>query len=117
MGNIRYTCGKPFEQAFVEFTDAWSRLEVRQAIDLKGEDYIHLLSKKIAEVYLPTISGAPIAAPKDYTADNIDRCDTRLVTWLSGVPMKVLKDITDMGEALGAELFAIVEKTTDTLAP
>jgi len=117
MGVIRYECGEPFEQAFVEFTDAWTRLEVKRAIEDKGDEYIELLSHKIVAVNLPTLTGIHITKPQDFTADNLDNCDTRLVKWIGAVPMKVLQDITDMGEALRDRLFATPDEMAITPVP
>ena len=108
---MRYECDA-FEGAFVEFTDSWTRGEIRRVWEeTNADDYWALVCSKITACHLPTVNGEPLADPRALDNDALDALDMRLFTWLSNVVYKAAQDVQQLGEPLAAALWNISEAT------
>lgn len=102
---MRYECND-FPGAFVEFSDAWSRKQLRDAWNVQGEEYMSLVRSKIVACYLPTLDGDAIDAPEKLTLDSADDMDMRLWRWFSATVPKALDDVLKLGETVAASLWS-----------
>lgn len=119
---MRYQPDDPaFAGDFVEFSDSWSRAQVRAAWDALPNSVadatdnhearlLDALRPKIIALHL-TCEGAPhITDPAELTPKRTEDMDTRLFGWWSQVWIKHLGDLTKLGNALGRQLW----NTSDT---
>lgn len=115
---MRYECNDPaFAGDFVEFSDSWSRKEVREtwntvptsAEDIQdGDDdgpLLACLRPKIIALRLTCSGAPPITDPNDLTVERADDMDTRLYSWFAGVWMRHLRELRSLGNALRQGLF------------
>lgn len=81
---MRYVATVPGFVAWIEFTDVWSRADLRRVFQTDDQDFIDFLASKTAACYIETTEGEPIATPADLSVmDNYDRLDLRVVEFLS----------------------------------
>jgi hypothetical protein len=123
---MRYDCDDPaFVGDFVEFSDAWSRAQVRAAwaawakipnstIGVTDEETVaaeeaHLatLRPKILALHLSCVDADPITDPDDVTPERTDQLDRRLYGWWVNVWLAHLRELADLGNALGRTLYVI----------
>ena len=124
---MRYDCDGPaFAGDFVEFSDSWSRAQVRAAWDAipasaadATEDHearlLDVLRPKILALHLTCVGEsdapvAPITDPAEVTPERTTEMDTRLFQWWSGVWVRHLSELSTLGNALGRQLWP----TSDT---
>ena len=114
---MRYECDD-FPGAFVEFSDAWTRGELKRAVSDEttvAESWALGISKLTA-CCIPVVGGdaltEPAQLPADYDAVVYDDIDMRLFRWLSAVMYKASIDATRLGETLAVALW----RGTDTAA-
>ena len=119
---MRYECDD-FPGAFVEFSQAWRRGELKRAIDDKttvAESWAIGVSKIVA-LNIPRIDAEPLTdpaqLPREYDADIYDDIDMRLFRWLSAVMFKAAIDATSLGETLAVALWHGTETATTANPP
>jgi len=119
---MRYECND-FPGAFVEFSQSWTRGELKRAIDDKttvAESWAIGVSKVVA-LNIPTVDGEPLTDPsllaKEYDAPVYDDIDMRLFRWLSAVMYKAAIDATRLGETLAVALWRGTETATTANPP
>lgn len=135
---MRYTCDDPaFAGDFVEFSDSWSRAQVRAAwaawaaipsradgiseeeVAAGEEGLLAVLRPKIVAMHLTCVDAEPLTKAADLTPERTEEMDTRLYAWFVNVWIKHLNDLAELGNALGLTLFASrdtsKEATTDAL--
>lgn len=80
---MRVTATVPGCDTWIEFTDVWSRVDLRNAANLDGQPFLDFLATKIVACRIDTTGGEPITTPADLSVmENIDRLDLRLVEFL-----------------------------------
>lgn len=114
---MRYEC-EDFPGAFVEFSNAWTRGELKRAVSDEttvAESWAIGVSK-VTACYIPVVGGEPLTTPAqlpvDYDNAIYDDIDMRLFRWLSAVMYKAAIDATRLGETLAVALW----RGTDTVA-
>lgn len=119
---MRYDCDDPEQPElahnFVEYSDSWSHGETRQALagPKKGETeeqraerhaaWLELIKRKMLTVHMACTEGEPITDPATITEADLDRIDQRVYLWFSQTWVAHLNYLGDLGNALGARLFA-----------
>jgi hypothetical protein len=120
---MRYSFGEaPFEDDFIEYSDNWSRAQVRatwEAVDREnGGSEANLLDRlrpKIIALHLTCGDGSPpITDPLELTPERTDEIDIRLYSWFAGTWVKHLGELATLGNAFGRTLFAISDVATVT---
>lgn len=108
---MRYQCDiEGLEHCFVEFSDRWSRKEVREwfaAVEMDALCAIY--QRKIMSCALDCTDTDPITDPKQLTPEGLDRMDFRLFRWFSALATKHTNELFSLGEASRRRLFAIAE--------
>jgi hypothetical protein len=112
---MRYECGEPYADAFVEVDELWTRGEMRSYFEKGNLDFVGTFAKHVTGVYLPVGEGEPISTAAQFTDDNLDRVYMPVYTWLTGVIAMVPADLGKLGEALRRPLFASLEPTKATM--
>jgi hypothetical protein len=114
---MRYECeDAAFAGDFVEFSDTWSRAQVRatwatipntaaQAGADTEDRLLACLRPKILAIHLTCVDADPITEAGDLTPERTEQIDTRLYEWFSSVWILHLKNLADLGNALGRTLF------------
>lgn len=115
---MRYEPDDPaFAGDFVEFSDSWSRAQVRDAwnavpdaataaVGDEAEDALFkLLRPKIVALHLTCVDAPPITDPADLTPTRTEQVDTRLYTWFASVWPVHLNGLSNLGNALRQGLF------------
>lgn len=114
---MRYTPDDPaFAGDFVEFSDSWSRAQVRavwdaiptDAGDAEGDEeaaFLACLRPKIIALHLTCVDAPPITQAVNLTPERTAEMDTRVYQWFSGVWLMHLRELTTLGNALRERLF------------
>lgn len=105
---MRYQPDDPaFEGDFIEFSDRWSRAQVRGAWDTAGKDeakFLSILRGKIVALHLTCEDADPITDPADLTPTRTEQMDTVLYTWFAYAWIVHLNELANLGNALGRGL-------------
>jgi hypothetical protein len=120
---MRHDCDdEAFAGDFIEFSDSWSRAQVRSAWKIWAEieeeqgeaRLLETLRPKIIALHLTCVDAEPITDPAQLTPARTEQMDTRLYSWFALVWMRHLRELADLGNALGRTLLAIsgMEVTT-----
>ena len=137
---MRYDCDDPaFAGDFVEFSDSWSRGQVRAvwsayegfltllnsteamtdaAAEVAEEKLLSTLRSKIIALHLTCVDAAPITNAGDLISTRVADVDTRLWAWWTGVWPAHLRGLADLGNALKRRLSdtsAIVIETLEAV--
>ena len=115
---MRYECSDPqFAGVFVEFSEAWSRGEMRRFFDpkLPRDEWLALVASKIVALYLPRLYGEPLTNPADISQATTDDVDVRLWHWLNTAMTRAVGDVGTLGEALGRTLWPSAESNGTAL--
>ena len=92
---MRVTADIPGVTAWIEFTEAWSRRDLRRVFDLDGQEFLDFLAAKTTACYVETVDGPPVTVPADLSvADTYDQFDLRVTQFLAQAI------ITAAGEAM-----------------
>jgi hypothetical protein len=116
----RYTCDIPgFEDCFIEFTDAWSRREIRKFYgttdtDDEKEKWLSLIRHKIDVLHIKLMTGLTIDTPSQLTEEALDEMDIRLFHWMNAAIQKAPVDVSELGNAARRRLWDTSEISTDT---
>lgn len=103
----------PFADDFIEFSDSWSRAQVRAAwaaVDTtEGSEskLLEVLRPKIVSLHLTCVDAEAITDPDQLTPERTEQLDWRLFSWFAGVWIKHLGELATLGNAFGRKLFAI----------
>ena len=80
---MRVTATVPGCEAWIEFTEFWSRNDFRRVTNLKDQEFLDFLATKAVAVHIDAVDGEPITTPADLSvAENFDRIDYRLVMFV-----------------------------------
>lgn len=113
---MRYDCDDPaFAGDFVEFSDSWSRAQVRAAwgaipdntltVNLTGEgEWLDAIRPKIIGLHLTCVDAEPITDPTDLTPGRTEEIDTRLYIWFATTWQSHMVGLATLGNALGRQL-------------
>lgn len=111
----RYTPDDPaFAGDFIEFSDSWSRAQVRAAWGAvpdsatEGTDdgpLLTVLRPKIVALRLTCVDAEPITQPAQLTPERSAEMDTRLYAWFASVWLVHLRSLADLGNALSGTLW------------
>jgi hypothetical protein len=108
---MRYECeDEAFAGDFVELSDSWSRAQTRAIWAAGGEDeaiFLDLLRPKIIALHLTCVDADPITRPDEMTPERTEAMDMRLYRWFANVWWVHLRDLANLGEALGRRLYTI----------
>jgi len=113
----------PFEGDYIEYSDSWSRAQMRRAwaaVDDKeqGEEkLLDALRPKILSLHLTCVDAPPITEPSELMAERTEQIDVRLYSWFAGTWVKHLAELATLGNAYGRTLFAISEVVATVDAP
>jgi hypothetical protein len=92
---MRVTASVPGFEAWIDFTDVWSRADLRRVMDLDGQEFLDFLAAKAETCYIEAVDGNPITMSADLSiAENYDRLDLRVTQFLAQAI------ITAAGEAM-----------------
>jgi hypothetical protein len=106
---------EPFAQDFVEFSDSWSRAQVRAAwaaVDQSEGSETKLLDAlrpKVIALHLTCVDAPAITDPSDLTPARTEQLDWRLFSWFAGVWIKHLGELATLGNVYGRKLFATLD--------
>lgn len=117
---MRYDCDDPaFAGDFVEFSDSWSRAQVRAAwaaipdsatiANLAGEGvWLDAIRPKVVALHLTCVGEqdapvAPITDAAELTPERTEEVDTRLYTWFSKMWVDHMNGLSTLGNALGRQ--------------
>lgn len=113
---MRYACDDPaFVGDFVEFSDSWSRAQVRAAwaaipdstliATLAAEGaWLDAIRPKIIAVHLTCVDAEPITDAADLTPERTEELDTRLYKWFGQRWIDHMNELATLGNALGRPL-------------
>lgn len=92
--------------SWVEFNDAWTRRELRDALSLTGVDFADLLRRKVLACHLVTVDGAAITAPDEITFEALDSIiDYTVYCWLIARLGTYVVEVQRLGEATQRRLW------------
>jgi len=116
---MRYTCDEPgYETSFVEFSPRWSAGQVKRFFsESEGGDHLALLRDKITALHLDCAEGEPITDPANLTPEDFERVDFVVARWFSSAQVRIVADLSDLGEAAGRRLYAGRDKSTAPPSP
>jgi len=120
---MRYECDvEGFEGNFVNFSDSWTRKEIREFWDKSSDnttadEFMKLVSSKVKGLHLDVVYGDQITEPVQLTEDALDRIDNRLFRWITFVIIDAAHEVVKLGNAVGERLWATVETSQDTSLP
>lgn len=121
---MRYECeDSAFAGDFVEFSDSWSRAQVRatwekwaalprtsvsdEEASAAEESLLACLRPKIIALHLTCVDAEAISAAGELTAARTNDMDNRLYLWWVNVWIIHLQSLANLGNALGRTLFVI----------
>jgi hypothetical protein len=116
---MRYECDDAaFAGDFVEFSDSWSRAQVRatwiapdpksgQTPEEAEERLLACLRPKILAIHLTCVDAPAIVAAEDLTVARTEQIDTRLYQWFASLWVVHLNNLANLGNVLGRTLFVI----------
>lgn len=110
----RYELDDP--QAYVEFSDAWTRGEVLRFSELEGESFFAFIASKITAASIPLGGGELLTDPTQFVA-RIDDIDARAFFWLMTLPALEYGRIGRLGESTGRQWLESYVKTKMTVEP
>ena len=99
---MRYTCEEPgFEDAFLEFSEVgWTRRALNSLRTLDDtEEYFAIVRSRLTAIQVPALEGDDLTAPEHLTPDALDRIDIVAYNWIITVIVRVIRDVTNLGEA------------------
>lgn len=98
MGSTKFECDVPgFEDCFVEYSDEWTRGEIRNFLDSTGEEYLKLISTKILNMRVRTVK-SEVTNPKDISERFLDDLKWEVFRWFIDLPKTVVQEVVDLGE-------------------
>ena len=116
---MRYDCDHPdFAGDYIEISDRWSRAQTGAIFEAAGEDdelFWQLLSAKVLSLNLSCVDAPAITEAGDLTPARADDLDLRLFRWLNQCWMAHLNRLSDLGKALGRQLYATYDTPTPTV--
>jgi hypothetical protein len=81
---MRVDANVPGYTAWIEFTESWSRADMRRVFDLDGQEFLDFLAGKTTACHLDVVEGDAITVPADISVmANFERLDVRVVQFLS----------------------------------
>lgn len=95
---------------FVEFTDVWSRRDIRTFAETSGSGYFQFISAKITAVHLEDVNGQVVDDPSGITEDFVDNLRWEVFQWFSSAPSLVMRQVMNLGEATRRSLFDTPEE-------
>lgn len=110
---MRYACeDDAFAEDFVEYSDSWSRAQVRATWTAIGGDeaearLLECLRPKILALHLTCVDALPITDAGDLTPERTEQMDTRLYTWFAETWTIHLRNLATLGNALRRQLLPI----------
>jgi hypothetical protein len=91
---------------WVELHEAWTRRELREALNQEGEAFAALLAKKIEACNLETGDGEPITAPAQITREALDEgLRYEVYCWLMSTVTQFVIEVQRLGEATQRRLW------------
>lgn len=111
---MRYEC-EAFDGCFVEFSDSWTRGELRRA---SGEsstigDTWAVAIGKVTACHIERIGEDALTGPEQLSTNFddalYDSVDVRLFEWLAHAVMRVAVDMPKLGNAIAASLWTSTE--------
>jgi len=117
---LRYECDEPdFPGAFVEFSDSWSRKQIRlywkeTKTEEDNDAWFALVKSKIVTMHMVTTEGAELTTGAQLTDETTDEIDVRLWMWFSTALGIAVNEVVALGNALGRRLRATHVKSKDT---
>lgn len=122
----RYVPDDPaFAGDFVEYSDSWSRAQVRQAwesipaaatVGDDDEPLLACLRPKIVGLHLTCVDAPAITDAADLSPARTEQMDMRLYNWFAASWIVHINSLTALGNALGRRLQAtsVTAQTTAT---
>lgn len=124
---MKYQCDSPGLQGdFVEFSDSWSRAQTKatwaawgaiptapaggppvsdEEANAAEERLLATLRPKIISLHLTCPDAEPITNPAELTPARTEQMDQRVYLWWVNVWLVHLRDLANLGNALGRRLF------------
>ena len=91
---------------WVEVLQSWTRKEMRDLLEVTGDDYAALLRKKIVACSLETASGEPLTNPGLLTSEALDDAlRYEVYCWLTSRLMTFVIEVQRLGEAMRRRLW------------
>lgn len=98
---------------WVEFSDAWTRRELRDALSLTGDEFAALLQRKVTACHLATVDGGAIETPAAITNAALDdQLDYAIYCWLIARLGTYVVEVQRLGEATQRRLWRAVAGET-----
>lgn len=112
---MRYLCNiEGFDGCFVEFSERWTRIQVKTYFSAKNEEYFDLLRSKIISLHL-VVEGGAIDNPDELTLAATDDMDMMLWRWFATAAAKCIDDLNSLGEAHARRWLDVQENLTTAL--
>jgi len=103
---MRYDC-EASGGTFVEFSDSWTRGEMKRFWELEGDGYWQLVLSKITNCQLAAADGVMLTKA-DLAIDRLDDIDYVVWCWLTNIVIVAVSDVAKLGEAAAASLWSTI---------
>ncbi len=95
---IRYCPVETYTDNYVEYSEVWSRADIRRFAREPGS-LVEMMQKKIVSVSIRLLDGV-LNSPSDVTEETLDRMQWEVYQWFIVQPQLIVKEIIDLGEAV-----------------
>jgi len=86
-----------FEDCYVEFSDKWTRSEIKQFVGKESDEFMDLVKSKITSVYI-RYEGGEVVEPQQLTDEAFDSMQWEVFQWFIVLPQVTVKGVLDLGE-------------------
>jgi hypothetical protein len=91
---------------WVEVLQSWSRKELRDLLEVTGDEFSALLRRKIVACHLETAAGEPITDPALLTSEALDDAlRYEVYCWLTARLMTYVIEVQRLGESMRRRLW------------
>ncbi len=95
---VRVECSTPgLEANWVEFSDVWTRRDLREYFAIKGEGFRRLWLRKVTAIHLVTPDGEEITDPTQ-VHERLDDLDLRMISFPFDAGVDAIAHLLTLGE-------------------
>lgn len=102
-----------YADSYVEFTDYWSRADIRKFARPGPGESLDVIRSKVTAVHVKLMDGEATSA-EDITEDTLDRMQWEVFQWFMTVPQLVVKTVLDLGEETRRQLLLTLEDSQNS---
>lgn len=110
----RYCPVETYTDNYVEYSEVWSRQDIRRFGDT-SVTLIEQMQEKVIDVNIKLTDGTTMFAASQITEENLDKMRWEVFRWFMAQPQLVVKEILDLGEAARHQSQLIVEESPVTV--